>query len=221
MRNPRIVAAIVMLCEGYNRRPTDATFAAYEVGLAGLSEADVERATATALQKLKFMPTPSELRELAGSGGSSFDTMAEHAWRDFSDAVRRLGPDHSVSFADGVTNAVIRTHGGWVRVCEMDGEEFAKWYRKDFLACYVRFCRDGCSEGLRAYHVGLFERANGAWIGKKLPGGEVYRMGMYGTAVEEIAAREYQPALPSPPAQQRIGGGLREQLGLDLKTLGN
>lgn len=217
-KKQRFAVAIVGLFESFRGKASEGLLQIWFAALKDIPADELDAAIVKAVQTKTFMPTVAELRELCSSAGSSFDAMAEFAWRDLGDTIRRFGPDHSVNFADGIINAVIRTHGGWQRVCDLDGEEFSKWYRKDFLAAYVRFCRDGCSEELRAYHVGAFERANGRWIGQKLPGGQVYRLGMYGTAVEEIAAREYQPALPSPPAQQRIANTV-EQFKLDLKTL--
>lgn len=222
MKNPRIIAAVGMLCEAFNRKPTAATFAAYEIGLAGISPEAVERAVAAALQKSKFMPTPAELREFSGAGGASFDTMAERAWHQLTEAVRTLGPDKSVNFADGLINAAIRVGGGWQRLCGLEGEAFSTWGRKDFLACYVRLCRDGCPEELREYHPGNFEIQNLQWIGRQLPGGETYRLGMFGTEVCEIEAKGYQPLLAAPPAQQRLEGPIAARLGLEpVKRIGN
>lgn len=221
MKNQRIVSAVAMLCEAFNRKPTDATFAAYEIGLAGLAPEAVERATASALQRCKFMPTPAELREFSGAGGSSFEAMAERAWHQLAEAVRTLGPDRSVNFADGAINAAIRLAGGWRRLCSLEGEAFATWARKDFAAAYVRLCRDGCPEDLRAYHPGNFEIENLQWLGRKMPGGQTYRHGMLGTEVCEIAAEGYQPALPAPAAQQRIEGPIAARLGVEtVKRIG-
>jgi hypothetical protein len=221
VKNPRIVAAIAMLCEAFNRKPTDATYAAYEIGLAGLSETAVEKATAAALQKCKFMPTPSELRELSGASGGSFEAMAELAWHTLDKAVRSLGPDKSVNFHDGAINATVRLLGGWQCVCDKPREEFDKWTRKEFIATYVRLCRDGCPEELRRYHAGHFEMQNTAWIGRQLPGGGTYRLGMYGSEVVAVEAKGYQPALPAPEPQQRLAGTAAQQLGLDLKRIEN
>lgn len=219
MKNPRVVNAVAMLCEAFNRKPTDATFAAYEIGLNGIGEDHVERAAAVALQRCKFMPTPAELRELAGTGGGSFESMAERAWQQFTEAVRRLGPDKSVSFQDGVINAVIRHHGGWQRVCDLPRDEFDKWLRKDFIATYVRLCRDGCPEELRRYHAGSFEMENTRWIGRTLPGGGTYALGMFGSEVVAVEAKGYQPALPAPEPQQRLAGSIADQLGVDIKRI--
>lgn len=219
MKNPRIVNAVAMLCEAFNRKPTDATFAAYEIGLNGIGEDGVERAVAVALQKCKFMPAPAELRELAGTGGGSFDSMAERAWQQFTDAVRRLGPDKSVNFKDGVINAVIRHHGGWQRVCDLPREEFDKWLRRDFIATYVRLCRDGCPEELRRYHAGHYEIENTPWIGRTMPNGQVYKLGMFGSEVVAVEPKGYQPALPAPEPQQRLAGPAASQFGLDIKRI--
>lgn len=219
MKNPRVVNAVAMLCEAFNRKPTDATFAAYEIGLNGISEDGVERAAAVALQRCKFMPTPAELRELAGTGGGSFEAMAERAWQQFTEAVRCLGPDKSVNFQDGVINAVIRHHGGWQRVCDLPRDEFDKWLRKDFIATYVRLCRDGCPEELRRYHAGHYEIENTRWIGRTLPNGGTYRLGMFGSEVVAVEASGYKPALPAPEPQQRLAASAAGEFGAEIKRI--
>lgn len=211
----RFAMAITALAESYRVKATPGLFHGYRLGLAGLSIEAIERGAALALQRCKFMPTPAELRELTGSGGTSFESMAERAWQQCSEAVRRLGPEKSVNFADGATNAAVRLLGGWSRLCGLSREEFDKWARKDFIAAYVRLCRDGCPEELRGYHPGAFEIENARWIGRQLPGGKTYRLGQYGTEVCEVAARGYQPALTAPPAQQRLEGPIASRLGLE------
>lgn len=200
----RIAIAVTALAEAFRQKTTDAMLLGYQWGLDGLPIAEIERACALALQRCKFMPVPSELRELCGSAGGSFDTMAEQAWVTFVDAVRRLGPEKTVNFRDGLVNATIRAHGGWQRCCGLPRSEFDKWLRKEFIATYVRLCRDGASEEARAYHPGDFEIENAQWIGKMMPGGRVYKLGMFGSEVVEIEAKGYTPLLPSPPAQQRL-----------------
>lgn len=218
-RKERFAAAIVGLFESYRQKASEGLLRIWYEALADVSPAALDRAVVQAIQKLKFMPTVAELRELAGTGGGSFESMAERAWQQFTEAVRSHGPDKSVNFQDGVINAVIRHHGGWQRVCDLPREEFDKWLRKDFIATYVRLCRDGCPEDLRRYHAGHFEMENTAWIGRELPGGGTYRLGMYGSEVVAVEAKGYQPALPAPEPQQRLAGTAAQQFGLDLKRI--
>lgn len=118
MRNPKIITAVVTLCEAFNRTPTKATFAAYEIGLAGITPEAVERAVALCLQRMKFMPSPAEIREIAVTDGGSYETVAHQAFTVLQDTVRRLGSDYSVNFEDGAINATVRRLGGWQKCCD-------------------------------------------------------------------------------------------------------
>jgi hypothetical protein len=211
--------AITVLCEGLpgNKKPTDVTFAAYELGLTGLTPAQIDRAAGIALQRCKFLPPPVELREFVGADGASFEAMAEKAFLTLRTAMQRLGPDYSVNFADGAINATLRLHGGWIRVCELPVEELDKWFRKDFVRTYVGLCRDGCSEDLRRYHGGLLERENAKHDGRTFATGLTYRLGMYGSDVQAIGA-DYRPALPAPEPKRQIASNCAEY-GLQLKQL--
>lgn len=219
MKNPRITAAVATLCEAFNRKPTPATFAAYEIGLKGLSEEQVELATAQALSKCKFMPVPAELRELAGTGGDSYESMADRAFHVLDKAVTSLGADRSVNFHDGAINAAVRLLGGWQKCCDQPREEFEKWYRKDFIRTYIGVCRNGASEELRRYHGGRIEQHNDAWVGRKLRSGITYQPGMFGSGVEAVLP-DYVPALPAPEPTRRLADGSHEAIKPELKLIG-
>jgi hypothetical protein len=197
MHNERIINALISLCEAFGRTASEVTIGAYEIGLAGLTAEQIEQATAMALRTKKFMPVPAELRELAASSGACYENMAERAFLALQRAVQRLGPDYSVNFHDGAINVVVRLLGGWIHICEQPREEFQKWFRRDFVATYVRVCRDGVNEDLRRYHGGRLERDNAAWHARTLPSGHVFRLGDFSTHVHAIEA-DYKPALPAP-----------------------
>lgn len=218
-RKERFATAIVGLFESYRQKASDALLRIWFQALGDIPPDVLDAAVVQAIQKLKFMPTVAELRELAGTGGGSFEAMAERAWQQFTEAVRRLGPDKSVNFQDGVINAVIRHHGGWQRVCDLPRDEFDKWLRKDFIATYVRLCRDGCPEELRRYHAGHYEIENTRWIGRTLPNGGTYRLGMFGSEVVAVEANGYQPALPAPEPQQRLAASAAGEFGADIKRI--
>lgn len=217
MPNPRIATAIAALCEAFNRQPTPATFAAYEMGLAGMSAEQVEAACTKALQRCKFMPVPAELRELAAGDGAGFEATAEKAFHRLREAVKRFGPDTSVNFHDGAINATVRLLGGWQRVCNLPCEEFDKWFRKEFIATYCRVCRDGASDELRRYLGGTLECENAKFDGRVLKSGHEYRLGEFGTDIVSIGS-PYPPALPAPEPKRMIGVA-REQFGLELKRI--
>ena len=214
----RFAMAITALAESYRQKVTPGLFHGYRMGLAGLSTTDIERACALALQKCKFMPVPAELRELAGTGGDSYESLAERAFHVLDKAVSSLGGDKSVNFHDGAINATVRLLGGWQKCCDQPREEFEKWYRKDFIKTYVGVCRNGASEELRRYHGGRIEQQNSKWIGRTLPSGITYQPGMFGSGVEPVGV-DYVPALPAPEPKNQIGSELHDDVGLKLKLL--
>jgi hypothetical protein len=220
MKNPQITSAIATLCEVFNRTPTPATFAAYEIGLSGISPQAVERAVANGLQRWKFMPSPAEIREIAITGGGSFESAADRAFTVLQDAVRRHGSDCSVNFEDGAINAAVRRLGGWWQCCDQPKQQFEVWYRKGFIATYTAILREGATEEERRHHVGRMEVANQKWEGLPMPGGGVYQLGAFGTGVISIGSK-YQPLLPSPePQPRRRISVLAEASGLQLKVVG-
>ncbi len=158
----KIFALVGMLCETFGRKPTKATYTGYHIGLGDLSDAQIDLAGTVALrQNRQFMPPPGELREIALTGGESLASMAESAWREFDAAVGRYGGDYSVSFADGIINAVIRHLGGWVWCCSRGGDDYHVWLRRSFVEAYSRFVREGgASEELRGPHFGRIWQNN-------------------------------------------------------------
>jgi hypothetical protein len=215
----RFAMAITALAESYRQKVTPGLFHGYRMGLSGLSTTDIERACATALQKCKFMPVPAELRELAGTGGDSYESMAERAFHTLDKAVTSLGADRSVNFHDGAINAAVRLLGGWQKCCDQPREEFEKWYRKDFIRTYIGVCRNGASEELRRYHGGRIEQHNDAWVGRKLRSGITYQPGMFGSGVEAVLP-DYVPALPAPEPTRRLADGSHEVIKPELKLIG-
>jgi hypothetical protein len=144
--------------EGYRQTVTAATIAAYELGLGDLPIVAIEQAVKRALRTSKFMPTPAELRELAGEAKP--EDRAVLAWSAFERAVLQHGGYASVCFDDAVINATVRSLGGWQRCCGLPPEEFDKWLRKDFLQAYSAFCRAGVGPDAAAPLVGIHDQQN-------------------------------------------------------------
>jgi hypothetical protein len=158
---PKIAAVVGMLCEAFNRKATPATYKAYEVALSDIPDDLLGLAgNATLTSNRDFMPTPGQLRELAVTGGCGYATRAERAWLEFDRAVARHGADHSVSFADGLINATVRTIGDWIFCCGRVGEDYSVWLRKQFIETYMRLCIHGASESLRQPLMGSIWKAN-------------------------------------------------------------
>jgi hypothetical protein len=158
----RFTAAIGALCEAFNRSPTTATFKAYEWGLDGIAIESIERASKQALRTSKFMPSPSELREMAGE--LKPQNRAILAWDAFKKALKEHGYYHSVDFDDKVINATIRNLGGWMKCAEeIDSRplhEFDTWFRKEFERVYVSLFASGVGGESIKYLSGYYELEN-------------------------------------------------------------
>ena len=154
----RVAVVVGVLCEAYRQTATEVTIRAYEMGLDGLTAEHIEEAVRLALQRLKFMPTPAELRDLVG--GPKPEDRAQLAWAAFERAVVRIGAYRTVDFDDALINATVRSLGGWERCCSLGPEEFDKWLRKDFIKAYEAFCRTGIGEEVAEPLPGIYDRQN-------------------------------------------------------------
>jgi hypothetical protein len=91
------------------------------------------------------MPTPAELRELAGE--LKLTDRAEIAWAVFERAVTQQGGFRSVCFNDPAINATVLSLGGWEPLCSMPAHEFDAFLRPKFLKAYEANCRAGRGAG--------------------------------------------------------------------------
>jgi hypothetical protein len=137
------VVAIEALAATLRQETSQALFTGYWLGLKDLPLANVQAAVARALRQCKFMPSVSELRELAGEMRP--DQRAVVAWDAFYGAVRTVGWYGSVRFDDPVIHATVRNLGGWCKVIERieDEDSTDKWVRKDFERVYQALAETG------------------------------------------------------------------------------
>jgi len=214
----KIVAAIGTLCEAFNRKPTPLTFKAYEIALADVSDASLDQAATSALRRPdKFMPTPGELRQLAISGGVSFEARADIAWNEFDRAVGRLGADRSVTFADGLINATVTLLGGWIQCCEKHGDDYFVWLQKQFKQTYVRLCNaPQVPDDLRRPLVGRLQMENSSFPDEMLAKLNAY-------TGEPLPVGTSQPVLlpPAEPAKriERTAGSGPKRIGEVVKQI--
>lgn len=160
---------VTILLESYGRRATPAQCVGYIRAMRGVSLREAASAVQAAMESPReHPPSPGQLRELALCGPGGYIARAEYAWTEFVEAVERIGADKSISFDDGLTNATVRTLGGWVECCEKTGDDFDTWLRKGFIETYVRFCQSGASEEMRQGHVGRLRRMNAAYSDEQL-----------------------------------------------------
>lgn len=135
-----------------------AAFQGYWWALSEISLDDIVKACGAAAKTSKFMPSPAELREL--SGGTTASRRNLDAWEAVRKAVRQHGYYGSVDFDDPAINATIRSFGGWIRISEMETEEFEKWFRRDFERVYAVYCAHPPTAGQGAPLVGWHEQQN-------------------------------------------------------------
>lgn len=154
----KVTFLVSVLASTYGRQATPALLEGYLVGLEGLLLEEIEQAVKKALRTSKFMPTPAELRELAGD--MKAEDAAVMAWDIATRAVQFIGWYRSVQFEDPAISATIRSLGGWQKFCERCGGEEEKWLRREFLATYVAYRRMGVSPEAAMPLVGEFERQN-------------------------------------------------------------
>lgn len=130
-----IVTMTRVLAEAFRQTATEATYAAYEAGLCDVDDAAIKVAINRAIRECKFMPTVKELRDLAL--GASAESRPVLAWA----ALQRVqfDPYQHMDFDDPLTNATIRSLGGWPAfVARFTDAESEKWVRKEFIETYTR-----------------------------------------------------------------------------------
>ncbi len=161
-RTKRLAIVVGVLAEAYRREITDVTIKAYEMGLQGVPIADIERATQRAVETCKFMPVPSELRELAGE--MTPKQRAIHAWDAFMKAMRQYAYYSSVDFDDQIINATVWNLGGWITLYERFEVEQTTWIRKDFERIYEALAITGISPEQSRPLIGWHDQQN-AFLG--------------------------------------------------------
>lgn len=141
MATPELIARMVAIMgETWNRKISGSTIDAYVFGLSDLEDEKVKGAVMRAIRESKFMPSPAELRELAGV--SSHEDAGLQAWTKVVDAIGRYGSYRHIDFGP-FANAAIRSMGGWPELCAKTGEELDVWARKAFISAYASFARSG------------------------------------------------------------------------------
>jgi hypothetical protein len=219
MKNPKVTHALALLFEAFNRQPTSLTFAAFDVALQGIDPDLIERACRLSLNRCRFMPAPAELREIALTDGTSYETVSQRAFVTLQRAAQRHGPDRSVCFHDGAINAAVRRLGGWPRVAGLDVAEFDKWFRRDFAETYARILRDGCDEDELRYHPGLTELKTAHLVGQELPGGGTFDRERHGGGPVAVISSGYRILLAAPEPTPQIAASERLQIGIKLKRI--
>ena len=164
----------------------------YWLGLRDLSLSQLQTAVGKAMATCRYMPTPRELRDLAGI--MSADQRAIVAWNAVKQAIREQGRYRSIDFDDPAVNAAVRSLGGWPRLCGLDSDELDKWTSKEFQRLYRELSALQLHEDLTRYLPGVFE-SSGELTEKRAP--------------TRVAVGTTDPArgLPGLPLKMLPGGG--------------
>lgn len=109
----RFAKGIKMLASTFRAEVDDLATEGYSIALAELNDEQFTSAVRKALLHGQRMPTPAELRSLAGVGGAkSLKAEAAEAWERVQDAMDEGGEDDGADFGT-IANAVVRNLGGW------------------------------------------------------------------------------------------------------------
>lgn len=158
-RENGIAAAVTLLAETIGQKQiSTATINGWIEGLDGLTIEQIMVGVRRALKTCKFMPTPVEIRELAGE--LKGQDRAVKAWGALQLAVVQHGAYRTVDFDDPVINATVNNLGGWERVCTTDAKEFDVFLRPKFLAAYAALYATGVGEEESAPLQGIHDREN-------------------------------------------------------------
>lgn len=152
---PAFEHLLLALGATFRTEVTTSLRAGYWLGLRDLTIADVQEAATKAIAGSRHMPTPRDLRDLAGVMGA--DQRAIIAWNALKRAIREVGSYRSVTFDDPTINAVVRSLGGWPRVCLTDSEELDKWTSKEFQRLYRELSALQLGQDLTRHLPGVFE----------------------------------------------------------------
>jgi hypothetical protein len=155
---------IAALAATFRQEATEALYEGYWLGLDDVPVEAVKSAVVQAMRSCRFMPSVAELRALAGV--LSPDDRAVKAWAAVMQAHREHGYYHTVVFDDPATTATVRyLWHDWMQFAEAMEQQEEHWLRKEFVATYCSFVRNGVGLEQCRPLLGFFERENtlGSW----------------------------------------------------------
>ena len=166
--------------------------------LKDLSSQQLQEAVLEFLKAGDDWPTIAKLRRLAGE--ITPVERATVAWKEVLGAIRGIGAYESVNFTDLLCNAVVRSLGGWERICDTTVADMT-WLEKDFHQTYRAFMATGV----------------GGDMCKPLPGIHAVSNGKGGFNIED--ACDIGTNLPAPP-QKSITSSVPERKRIEMKEYG-
>lgn len=127
---PKFIAQLTAMAEVYDAKCSDAKQTIYFEALSDIDLPGVLQAMAQAVRTCRFMPRPSELRDLALG---SQQEAAGAAWSDLLGEIRRVGYCGTPNLPTAVLEAVGAIWGSWARLCETlpaPGPELMGWEKR-------------------------------------------------------------------------------------------
>ncbi len=119
----------------YNRRPNDFHRDVWWQAMQAYDYAAVADAMNRHLMNPdtgQFLPKPADIVKMIR--GTTTDS-ALVAWAKVEESIRKVGPYDSVAFDDPLINRVIQDMGGWIKLCEVSGDELP-FKRNEFANRY-------------------------------------------------------------------------------------
>jgi hypothetical protein len=141
---------VTALAETFGRKLSEPALKLYVAALCDLSDSEASRAAATATQRSKFFPTPSELIELSRTGGVSYEAQAVVAFQELEAALNASKP----SVLSPLAQVVVRQLGGFQSLLTQPLERFYTWTRKDFCQIYATMARENPNQLCRLGSAG-------------------------------------------------------------------
>ena len=157
-----VVQRVTAMFAAFHKKADEATFAAFDLGLAGIPIEMIDAGLRVALTSERhFCPNVPEFRRMCVSGADiTCEDDAVLAWSIAEQAVSRIGSYRSPDFRDCTINAVIRSLGGWIHFCSQSEIDFDTFTRPQFLKTYASMARGGIAPGAGAPLTGFHDRAN-------------------------------------------------------------
>jgi hypothetical protein len=194
---------IAMLGRAFNREVDEPLLLAYRMALQDLTLPQFEAAAGRALAECGSMPTPRDMRVIAGVDFRS-ETRASLAFDVLTRQVSLVGSYRSICFDDPILNATLNSLGGWVAVCETRESEWDSFFRQRFLKAYA--ANYEARRGTMHAQTGISDRTN-AFNGLE----SVHPVAMIATDLPKIPGLTYE----RPKTINALIGDCAARIGLD------
>lgn len=131
----KFTETMLMLCEMYNRTPSEPLLEGYWMVLKQMEEPDFIASVQSILEHRSSpaMPKPAEILEYTKP---NTEAIAALALQDLERAIAKGGRNMSLIFDDKVVHSVISAMGGWIYICDMSLKDW-EFKKKEFPRLYA------------------------------------------------------------------------------------